>query len=63
MAGALHRREWPWPSEATAFIREFSTLFAELDQRLDEWGVPEGQPFLLGPKGEYDVELNRYFSV
>jgi integrase family protein with SAM-like domain len=25
--------------------------------------VPEGQPFLISPKGEYDVELNRYFSV
>lgn len=57
------RREHPWPREATTLMREFSTLFAELDQGLDELGVPEGQPFLISPKGEYDVELNRYFSV
>ncbi len=44
-------------------MREFSTLFAGIDQRLDELGVPEGQPFLLSPEGEYDVALNRYFSV
>lgn len=35
-------------------MREFSALFAGLDQRLDEWGLPEGRPFLAGPKGEYD---------
>ncbi|MEV1086083.1 hypothetical protein AB0I98_49135 [Streptomyces sp. NPDC050211] len=44
-------------------MREFSALFAGLGQRLDELGVPEGQPFLSSPTGEYDVEPNRYFSV
>lgn len=29
-------REQAWPREATALIREFSALFAGLDQRLDE---------------------------
>jgi hypothetical protein len=37
-----------------ALMREFSALFAGLDRRLDEWGVPEGRPFPAGPKGEYD---------
>ncbi|MFC8670664.1 hypothetical protein [Streptomyces sp. NPDC057199] len=30
----LTRRERPWPHEVTALMREFSNLFAELDQRL-----------------------------
>ncbi|MFC8201664.1 hypothetical protein ACFUTV_40740 [Streptomyces sp. NPDC057298] len=63
MAGALHSPEHLWPHEATTLMWEFRTLFADLDQRLDALGVPEGQPFLISPKGEYDVELNRYFSV
>lgn len=25
--------------------------------------MPEGQPFLISPSAEYDVALNRYFSV
>lgn len=33
-------------------MREFSVLFADLDQRFDEWGVLEGRPFLISPKGE-----------
>ncbi|MFE4757620.1 hypothetical protein ACFRIB_46860 [Streptomyces mirabilis] len=57
------RRELTRPREVTSFIREFGSLFAGLDGWLDERGVPEGQPFLLSPKAEYDVELNRYFSV
>ncbi|WP_256966243.1 site-specific integrase, partial [Streptomyces griseiscabiei] len=57
------RRDPAWPREATPFIREFSALFSGLDQRLDELGVPEGQPFLISPAGQYDVALNRYFSV
>lgn len=36
-------------------MREFSALCADLDQRLDDWGVPEGRPFPAGPKGEYDA--------
>jgi hypothetical protein len=48
------RREQAWHREAMALMREFSALFAGLDRRLDEWGVPEGRPFPAGPKGEYD---------
>ncbi|MEU1536125.1 integrase [Streptomyces fagopyri] len=57
------RRELARPREVTPFMREFGSLFAGLDGWLDERGVPEGQPFLLSPKGQYDVELNRYFAV
>ncbi|MGW7049948.1 hypothetical protein ACWGDT_46430 [Streptomyces avermitilis] len=42
-------------------MREFSALFAGPDQRLDDLGVPEGQPFLISPAGGYDAGLNRYF--
>ncbi|MGY1495081.1 hypothetical protein ACW4TU_00260 [Streptomyces sp. QTS52] len=42
---------------------EFSALFADLGEGLDDLGVPEGQPFLISPAGVYDVALNRYFSV
>ena len=28
---------------------------------LDETGVPDGLPFLLSPRFEYDTELNSYF--
>ncbi|WP_095851112.1 hypothetical protein [Streptomyces sp. Ag82_O1-15] len=31
------------------FIREFNELFGDLDQRLDDLGVPGGQPFLISP--------------
>jgi site-specific recombinase XerD len=34
---------------------------ADLDAWLDAEDIPEGLPFLLGPDGRYDVELNRYF--
>ncbi|EPJ40353.1 hypothetical protein STAFG_2602 [Streptomyces afghaniensis 772] len=44
-------------------MREFSSLFADLGEGLDDLGVPEGQPFLISPAGGYDVALNRYFSV
>lgn len=44
-------------------MREFSSLFADLGEGLDDLGVPEGQPFLISPAGVYDVALNRYFSV
>ncbi|MFD7409494.1 hypothetical protein ACFV7R_44350 [Streptomyces sp. NPDC059866] len=49
------RRDLAWPREVTPFIWEFSALFTGLDQRLDALGVPEGQPFLISPTGEYDV--------
>ncbi|MFF4548522.1 hypothetical protein [Streptomyces sp. NPDC001435] len=38
-------------------MREFSALFADLDQRLDERRAPEGQPFPISPKGAYDGGL------
>jgi hypothetical protein len=57
------RRDAARPRESTPLIAEFPDLFAGLDRRLDEWHLPDGQPFLLGRGGEYDVELNRYFSV
>jgi hypothetical protein len=44
-------------------MREFSSLFADLGEGLDDLGVPEGQPFLISPAGGYDVALNLYFSV
>jgi hypothetical protein len=57
------RRDLPWPRELTALMSELGGLFAQLDECLDAWGVPEGQPFLLGPLGEYDLALNRCFTV
>ncbi|TQC41946.1 hypothetical protein EEB14_51645 [Rhodococcus sp. WS4] len=44
-------------------MREFAELFSRLPEDSAERGAPEDQPFLLGPRGEYDVALNRYFSV
>ncbi|MFF7601786.1 hypothetical protein [Streptomyces mirabilis] len=32
-------------------------LCADLDQRLDEWGVPEGRPFPASPEGDATVGL------
>lgn len=43
--------------------REFRTLFAGIDQRLDQLGMPVGQPFLISPAGKYDAALNRYYLV
>ncbi len=57
------RRDPAWPRETGPFIRAFSALFAGLDERLDDLGVPDGQPFLVSPEGRYDVALNRYFSM
>ncbi|MER5899627.1 hypothetical protein ABT150_05820 [Streptomyces mirabilis] len=57
------RRDLAWPQQVTPLMEEFTTLFARLDQQLDTWGVPEGQPFLIRPTGGYDVALNRYFTV
>lgn len=44
-------------------MREFSSLFADLGEGLDDLGVPEGRPFPISPAGGYDVALNRCFSV
>lgn len=57
------RRDLAWPREVDPFIREFSALFAGLNEGLDDLGVPDGQPFLISPPGGYDVALHRYFSV
>jgi hypothetical protein len=38
------RRE-PGRSREATLMRELSALFADLDQRLDEWRVPGGQLF------------------
>ena len=57
------RRELSWPRELPVLMTELAGLFAGLDERLDVLGVPEGRPFLVGPRGEYDVALNRYFAV
>jgi hypothetical protein len=43
------RRDLAWPREVSPFIREFNELFGDLDQRLDDLGVPGGQPFLISP--------------
>ena len=53
------RRRLPWPRE----LRPLLALWEQqdLDGWLDAEGIPEGLPFLLGPDGRYDVELNRYF--
>jgi len=37
-------------------------VLGDLDEWLDERGVADGQPFLIGPDGRYDVMLNRYFG-
>ncbi|GHH29693.1 hypothetical protein GCM10018780_88120 [Streptomyces lanatus] len=57
------RRDLAWPRRVTPFMREFSALFAGLNEGLDDLGVPEGQPFLISPAGGYEAALNRYFSV
>ncbi|MFJ3306869.1 hypothetical protein ACIPSA_27835 [Streptomyces sp. NPDC086549] len=44
--------EQAWPREAAALTPEFGALFADLGQRLDEWGVPKGRPFPISPKSE-----------
>jgi hypothetical protein len=46
------RRDLAWPREVSPFIREFNELFGDLDQRLDDLGVPGGQPFLISPTAE-----------
>lgn len=41
------RRDLAWPQQVTPLLKEFTMLFARLDQQLDTWGVPEGQPLLI----------------
>ncbi|WP_371641944.1 hypothetical protein [Streptomyces mirabilis] len=53
---ATHR-ELARPRMATALMREFSALCADLDQRLDERGVPEGRPFPASPRASARVGL------
>ncbi|MEV5492241.1 hypothetical protein AB0L47_30420 [Streptomyces bobili] len=51
------RRDLAWPREVSPFMREFDALFDGLDQRLDDLGVREAQPFLISPAVEYDLAL------
>jgi NAD(P)-dependent dehydrogenase (short-subunit alcohol dehydrogenase family) len=57
------RRDLRRPREVTPLMEEFADLFGRLDARVHESAVPEGQPYLIGPRGEFDVGLNRYFST
>jgi hypothetical protein len=38
------RRDLAWPREKAPFMREFSSLFADLGEGLEDLGVPERQP-------------------
>jgi hypothetical protein len=38
------------------------TAIRDLDKWLDVHDVPDGQPFLISPQGQYDVRLNRFFA-
>ncbi len=62
------RVAWPVSVEALMDLRTTSRArweAAGLDggawDVLDRVGVREGQPFVLGADGSYDVELNRFF--
>jgi hypothetical protein len=55
-----------WRVEVTR--RGLSPLLLEADgawDDLDDWldgeDIPDGVPFLISPRLEYDVDLNRYF--
>lgn len=43
------RRDLARPREKAPFMREFSSLFADLGEGLDDPGVAEGQPFPISP--------------
>ena len=46
------------PAEVLPWLRD---LPEDLTPWLDEAGLPDGLPFLLSPRYEYDVVLNSYF--
>ncbi|MGC5002635.1 tyrosine-type recombinase/integrase [Streptomyces sp. DT203] len=53
------RRDLPRPQTADPLI---STLW-DLDEWLDDHDVLDGTPYLISPKGQYDTELNSYFTT
>ncbi|MDH6700426.1 integrase [Streptomyces sp. MAA16] len=52
------RHDLPRPQTPDPLI---STLW-DLDEWLDEHDILDGTPYLIGPDGRYDVELNSYFT-
>jgi hypothetical protein len=51
-------RDLPQPSSVLRCLRD---LLDSSTAWLDEAGIPDGLPFLLSPRFEYDVVLNSYF--
>ena len=51
-------RDIDWPAAGPSWLRD---LPDNLMSWLDEVGLPDGLPFLLSPRCEYDVVLNSYF--
>ena len=51
-------RDLPAPTTTRSFL---DVQPGDLVSWLDEAGLPDGLPFLLLPRFEYDVELNSYF--
>jgi hypothetical protein len=51
-------RDLPTPTTTRSFL---DVRPSDLVSWLDEAGLPDGLPFLLSPRFEYDVELNSYF--
>jgi integrase len=51
-------RDLPAPTTTRTFL---DVQPGDLVSWLDEAGLPDGLPFLLSPRFEYDVELNSYF--
>ncbi|MFD8026415.1 hypothetical protein ACFV6G_39115 [Streptomyces lavendulae] len=51
-------RDLPAPTTTRSFL---DVRPGDLVSWLDEAGLPDGLPFLLSPRFEYDVELNSYF--
>ncbi len=51
-------RELPQPKELPWFLQNAPR---DPEPWLDEAGIPDGVPFLLSPRFEYDVELNAYW--
>lgn len=51
-------RDLPEPASELSYLREAP---GDLVTWLDRMGLPDGLPFLLSPRFEYDVALNSYF--
>jgi hypothetical protein len=52
------KRRLPQPRAVVPLVGELG----DLDRWLDECGLLDDAPFLLGPDGSYDVVLNGYFT-